>query len=96
MEAVVARDGKEYIIEVNDSATALLGESQEEDRKNIAELVLKEMEVNKRFIYNKLLLGFGWGKGRKDASKGDQNWPNSNTSNSQCVRVVSLCPRYAG
>ena len=46
MEAVVARDGKEYIIEVNDCATTLMGESQEEDRKNIAELVLKEMEVS--------------------------------------------------
>ena len=45
MEAVVARDGKEFIIEVNDCATTLMGESQEEDRKNIAELVLKEMEV---------------------------------------------------
>ena len=47
MEAVVARDGKEYIIEVNDCATTLMGESQEEDRKNIAELVLKEMEVSR-------------------------------------------------
>ena len=46
MEAVVARDGKEFIIEVNDCATTLMGESQEEDRKNIAELVLKEMEVS--------------------------------------------------
>ena len=45
LEAVVARDGKEFIIEVNDCATTLMGESQEEDRKNIAELVLKEMEV---------------------------------------------------
>ena len=46
LEAVVGRDGTEYIIEVNDSATALLGESQEEDRKNIAELVLNQMEVS--------------------------------------------------
>jgi glutathione synthase/RimK-type ligase-like ATP-grasp enzyme len=45
LEAVVAKDGKEYIIEVNDSATGLLGESQEDDRKHIAELVLKNMEV---------------------------------------------------
>jgi len=44
LEAVVARDGKEFIIEVNDCATTLMGESQEEDRKNITELVLKEME----------------------------------------------------
>ena len=46
LEAVVARDGKEYIIEVNDCATTLMGESQEEDRKNITELVIKEMEVS--------------------------------------------------
>ena len=46
LEAVVAKDDKEYIIEINDSATCLLGESQEDDRKNIAELVLKTMEVS--------------------------------------------------
>jgi len=44
LEAVVAKDGQEYIIEVNDCAMGLLGESQEEDRKNIAEVVIKEME----------------------------------------------------
>ena len=46
LEAVVAKDGQEYIIEVNDCAMGLLGESQEEDRKNIAEVVIKEMEVD--------------------------------------------------
>lgn len=45
LEAVVAKDGKEYIIEVNDCAMGLLGESQEEDRRNIAEVVIKEMEL---------------------------------------------------
>jgi len=44
LEAVVAKDGKEYIIEVNDCAMGLLGESQEDDRRNIAEVVIKEME----------------------------------------------------
>ena len=34
LEAVVSRqDGKEWIIEVNDCATTLMGESQEDDRK---------------------------------------------------------------
>ena len=33
LEAVVGKDGKEFIIEVNDCATALLGESQEEDSR---------------------------------------------------------------
>ena len=47
LEAVVGKDGKEYIIEVNDCATTLLGESQEDDRKNIADLVISQMEVRK-------------------------------------------------
>jgi len=46
LEAVVAKDGKEYIIEVNDSAAGLLGESQEEDRRHIADLVLASMEAD--------------------------------------------------
>jgi len=46
LEAVVAKDGKEFIIEVNDSATGLLGESQEEDRRHIAELVFNQMETS--------------------------------------------------
>ena len=45
LEALVARDGREVIIEVNDCAMGLLGESQEEDRKHIAEVVLEEMEA---------------------------------------------------
>ena len=51
----MAKDGKEYIIEVNDCATTLMGESQEDDRKNIAELVLKEMEVSTFRLFNTLL-----------------------------------------
>jgi len=45
LEAVVAKDGQEVIIEVNDCALNLMGESQEEDRRQIAEMVLKEMET---------------------------------------------------
>ena len=50
MEAVVGKDDKEYIIEVNDCATTLFGESQEDDRKYIAELTLKSMEVRGQFL----------------------------------------------
>ena len=50
LEALVAKDGKEYIIEVNDCAMGLLGESQEDDRRNIAEVVIKEMEVTCQVI----------------------------------------------
>merc|ERR1712106_778078 len=45
LEAVVAKDGTEYIIEVNDCAMGLLGERQEDDKMMIAEMVLKEMEI---------------------------------------------------
>ena len=45
LEALVAKDGRELIIEVNDCAMGLLGESQEEDRKRIAEVVLEEMSA---------------------------------------------------
>jgi len=44
LEAVVDSAGKEYIIEVNDCAMGLMGEGQDDDRKNIADLVISEME----------------------------------------------------
>ena len=44
LEALVTKDNREIIIEVNDCAMGLLGESQEEDRKHIAEVVVREME----------------------------------------------------
>ena len=37
--------GQEYVIEINDCAMGLMGDGQDEDRKLIAELVIKEMEV---------------------------------------------------
>jgi len=43
LEVLVGKDGREWIIEVNDSALSLMGESQEEDRRHIAELVLSRM-----------------------------------------------------
>jgi len=46
LEAVVDTAGKEYIIEVNDCAMGLMGEAQDDDRKNIAELVINEMETH--------------------------------------------------
>lgn len=45
LEVVVGKDGKEYIIEVNDSALTLLGDSQEEDRRHIADLVVGRMQA---------------------------------------------------
>lgn len=45
IELLVGKDGKEYIIEVNDSALSLMGDSQEEDRRHIADLVTSKMQV---------------------------------------------------
>lgn len=45
LEVVVGKDGKEFIIEVNDSALTLLGDSQEEDRRHIADLVVGRMQA---------------------------------------------------
>lgn len=45
LEVVVSKDGREYIIEVNDSALSLMGESQEDDRRHIADLVAHRMQV---------------------------------------------------
>ncbi len=43
VEAIVGKDGKEIIYEANDSSMTLLGETQEEDRRLIAELALHKM-----------------------------------------------------
>lgn len=45
LEVVVGKDGREYIIEVNDSALTLLGDTQEEDRRHIADLVVARMQA---------------------------------------------------
>jgi len=45
LEIIVAKDGREFIIEVNDSALSLVGDTQEEDRRHIAELVAHRMQV---------------------------------------------------
>ncbi|XP_064605137.1 synapsin-like [Liolophura sinensis] len=44
VEAIQGKDGKEYIIEVNDSSMTLLGETQEEDRRQMADLVITRMQ----------------------------------------------------
>merc|ERR1719259_618785 len=44
LEAIVDNSGQEYIIEINDCAMGLMGDGQDEDRKLIAEIVVKDME----------------------------------------------------
>lgn len=46
LEVIVGRDGREAIIEVNDCALSLMGDSQEEDRRLIADLVCQKMQVH--------------------------------------------------
>ncbi|XP_077987663.1 synapsin-like isoform X2 [Glandiceps talaboti] len=43
VEAIHGKDGKDYIIEVNDCAMTLLGENQDEDRRQIGEVVVQKM-----------------------------------------------------
>ncbi len=52
LEAVVAKDDSEHIIEVNDCAMKLMGDTADEDRELIAQLVLQRMEV-KAYLINK-------------------------------------------
>lgn len=47
IELLVGKDGREHIIEVNDSALSLMGDSQEEDRRHIADLVTAKMQVTR-------------------------------------------------
>ncbi|KAK7078530.1 Asparaginyl-tRNA synthetase, cytoplasmic (Asparagine--tRNA ligase) (AsnRS) [Halocaridina rubra] len=44
IEAIVDKSGNEHIIEVNDSALTLMGDTQEDDRRYIAELVAIKMQ----------------------------------------------------
>jgi len=48
---VVAKDGREYIISACDSTFALIGDSQEEDRRQIADLVSGRMQVRGSIQY---------------------------------------------
>ena len=43
--SIILCSGQEYIIEINDCAMGLMGEGQDEDRRLIAEIVIKEMEA---------------------------------------------------
>ncbi|XP_029197265.1 synapsin-2-like isoform X2 [Acropora muricata] len=44
VEAIVGKDNKEFIIEVNDTAMRLFSDTQDEDQKRIADLVVERME----------------------------------------------------
>lgn len=45
LSIVVAKDGKEHILSATDSTLALMGDTQEDDRRHIADLVVTRMQV---------------------------------------------------
>lgn len=46
LSIVVGKDGKEFILGASDSTLSLMGETQEDDRRHIADLVVTRMQVN--------------------------------------------------
>lgn len=45
------KDGKEYILKASDSTFPLIGDSQEDDRRLISDLVVGRMQVWWRLLY---------------------------------------------
>lgn len=45
LSIVVAKDGKEFIFAATDSTLSLMGDTQEDDRRHIADLVVTRMQV---------------------------------------------------
>lgn len=56
VSVVVGKDGREYIIKASDSTFALMGDTQEEDRRQIADLVTARMQVRTGISYNEKTL----------------------------------------
>lgn len=45
LSIVVGKDAKEYILSATDSTLTLMGDTQEDDRRHIADLVVTRMQV---------------------------------------------------
>ncbi|CAG2113658.1 unnamed protein product [Medioppia subpectinata] len=74
VELIVGKDGKEHIIEVTGSAMTLLGESQEEDRRAIADLVVQRMQYICRPAFGKRpSIPTGYGSTEEQPSDGPQS-----------------------
>lgn len=59
LAVIVGKDGKEVILKASDCTFSLIGDSQEEDRRTIADIVSARMQVKIiRIIYKKLELHF--------------------------------------
>lgn len=46
LSVAVGKDGREYILSATDCTFALMGDSQEDDRRQIADLVVARMQVD--------------------------------------------------
>ena len=53
LSVIVAKDGKEYILKASDCTFPLIGDTQEEDRRQIADIVTGRMQVNIEKLYFK-------------------------------------------
>ncbi|XP_037823401.1 synapsin-like, partial [Lucilia sericata] len=62
VSVVVGKDGREYIIKASDSTFALMGDSQEDDRRQIADLVTSRMQNVCRPGMNQQTTGGNYGK----------------------------------
>ncbi|CAM1314033.1 Syn (predicted) [Pycnogonum litorale] len=80
VEAIVGKDGQEHIIEVNDSSTQLLGETQEEDRRLIADLTVQKMSVYCRQSISKASTKSNATSGCNNASSVSPNQSESRAS----------------
>ena len=81
----------QVIIEVNDCALGLMGESQEEDRRLIADLVLEEMETRCGLMPQELMVSISnlWFRLKTPSCSGPMSapWCSSN-------QVIRSCHRY--
>lgn len=49
LSVIVAKDNKEYILKASDCTFSLIGDTQEEDRRTIADIVSARMQVSRKF-----------------------------------------------
>jgi synapsin len=47
LSIIVSKEGKEYILGASDSSFPLMGETQEDDRRQISDIVATRMQVNR-------------------------------------------------
>ena len=56
INVIVAKDNKEYILKASDCTFNLIGDTQEEDRRFIADIVSARMQVRNFFFFIKVFL----------------------------------------